>query len=258
VAAHARPRRELHEAVGLGRGGLDDLPDVDLHAVAEHRQLVDERDVDRAEDVLEQLGQLRRLGRRDADDLVADLAIQGNRAVQALRRQAADDLGCVAHRVVGAARVDALGREGDVEVAAGLEPGLLEQRYQALAGRARIGGRLERDELPLLEHPRERRAGVHQRAQVGLAVLGERRRHGDDHGLGLRQVGVARRGAHASADRAQAVGRDILDVAVPGVDGRDLARVRVEADHLVAGLGELHGKGEPDVAESDDPYLHGR
>ena len=66
VAAHAGPGLEAHEAVGLGRGGVDDLPDVDAHAVGEHRHLVDERDVDRAEDVLEQLGELGDLGRGDA------------------------------------------------------------------------------------------------------------------------------------------------------------------------------------------------
>ena len=68
VPAHARAGLEAHEAVGLGRGRLDDLPDVDAHAVGEHRQLVDERDVDRAEDVLEQLGQLGGLGGGDAHE----------------------------------------------------------------------------------------------------------------------------------------------------------------------------------------------
>ena len=47
---------------GFGRRRLDDLPDVDVHPVAELRELVDERDVDGAEDVLEELRQLRRLG----------------------------------------------------------------------------------------------------------------------------------------------------------------------------------------------------
>ena len=72
VAAHAGAGLEAHEAVGLGRGGVDDLPDVDAHAVGQHRELVDERDVDRAEDVLEQLRQLGRLGARHAHDLIAD------------------------------------------------------------------------------------------------------------------------------------------------------------------------------------------
>ena len=35
VAAHARPGVEAHEAEGLGRGGVDHLPDVDAEPVAE-------------------------------------------------------------------------------------------------------------------------------------------------------------------------------------------------------------------------------
>ena len=62
------PGLEAHEAERLGRGGVDDLPDVDPHPVGEHRQLVDERDVDRAEDVLQQLGELGDLGRGDRHD----------------------------------------------------------------------------------------------------------------------------------------------------------------------------------------------
>ena len=67
VTAEAGAGLEAHEAERLRGGGVDDLPDVDAHAVAELRQLVDQRDVDGAEDVLEQLGQLGRLrgGHRD-------------------------------------------------------------------------------------------------------------------------------------------------------------------------------------------------
>ena len=62
VSAEPRAGLEAHEAERLRRRGLDDLPDVDMHPVAELRELVDERDVHRAEDVLEQLRQLGCLG----------------------------------------------------------------------------------------------------------------------------------------------------------------------------------------------------
>ena len=81
MAAHPGPGLEAHEPVRLGRGGVDDLPDVDPHPVGEDRELVDERDVDRAEDVLEQLRQLGRLGRRDAHDVVADQPVELGGAV---------------------------------------------------------------------------------------------------------------------------------------------------------------------------------
>ncbi len=46
VPAEAGAGLERLEAERLGGGGVDDLPDVDAHPVAELRELVDERDVD--------------------------------------------------------------------------------------------------------------------------------------------------------------------------------------------------------------------
>ena len=91
------PGLEAHEAERLGRGGVDDLPDVDAHAVGEHRELVDERDVDRAEDVLQQLRQLGHLGRGDRHERRRRRARRPSsaRSVHA-RREAADDLRRVA------------------------------------------------------------------------------------------------------------------------------------------------------------------
>ena len=76
VPADAGPGRELHEPERLGRRGVDDLPDVEAHPLAQQRELVDERDVDVAEDVLEELRELGRVGRRQLDDLVVDVAQQ--------------------------------------------------------------------------------------------------------------------------------------------------------------------------------------
>ena len=56
-------------------------------------------------------------------------------ASQALRREAADHLGRRAQGVVGTTGIDALRREGGVEVTAAGEPRLLEQRHEALAQR---------------------------------------------------------------------------------------------------------------------------
>jgi hypothetical protein len=52
VAAEAGAGLEAHEPERLRRCRLDHLPDVDADPVAELRELVDERDVDAAEDVL--------------------------------------------------------------------------------------------------------------------------------------------------------------------------------------------------------------
>ncbi len=74
VAADAGSRREAHEAERLRRRGVDHLPDVEAHPLAQQRELVDERDVDVAEDVLEELRQLRGVGRGELEDVVVDRA----------------------------------------------------------------------------------------------------------------------------------------------------------------------------------------
>src|SRR5208283_3420146 len=65
VSAQTRPGIKCMEAERLGGGGVDDLPDVEVHAQAEHLKFVDQRDVNAAIDVLQQLGHLR--GRRRGD-----------------------------------------------------------------------------------------------------------------------------------------------------------------------------------------------
>src|SRR5450756_2050968 len=70
VAAKAGAGLELHEAERLGGGRIDDFPHVDLHAVAEHGQLVHEGDVHAAEDVLEELAHCLLYTSDAADDLL--------------------------------------------------------------------------------------------------------------------------------------------------------------------------------------------
>ena len=86
VAADPGTGREPHEPERLGRGRVDDLPDIETHPLAQQRELVDERDVHVAEDVLEQLGHLGRVGRRHRDHAVIDLAQQEPGALGGLRR----------------------------------------------------------------------------------------------------------------------------------------------------------------------------
>jgi hypothetical protein len=226
--------------------------------VAEDGQLVDERDVDRPEDVLEQLGQLGSLEARDLHDVVADLCVQGDRSLHAHRREGSEDLGGVAHRVVGAAGVDTLGGEGHVKVAAGGEPRFLEQGDEALAGGARVRGRLEHDELFPLEDVGQGRPRRDQRAEIRLAVAGERRGHGDDHGLDRGQLRVARRGPELSREAGDPLRGDVLDVALARLDRGDSARIRVDPHHLVTLVAEGRREREAHVAEPDYPDLHDR
>ena len=67
VAAEAGAGIEGLEAEGLGFGRVDDFVDVDAHAHAELLELVDQRDVDAAVDVLKQLGHLGDRGAADRE-----------------------------------------------------------------------------------------------------------------------------------------------------------------------------------------------
>ena len=133
------------------------------------------------------------------------------------------------------------------------QAGLLEQRRDALARRAGIGGRLEHHQLVRLQHLGERARRVEQRAEVGLAVGRQRRRHAD---RAPRRPGQAARSAWwHGCDRRRSrscVGGDVLDVGVAGRDRLDLARVDVDGDDVAALLRERHGERQADVAESDD------
>jgi hypothetical protein len=68
VPADAGSGHELHVAERLGRGGLDDLEDVDAEPVADLRHLVDQGDVHGPERVLEQLRQFGGLRGGDGHD----------------------------------------------------------------------------------------------------------------------------------------------------------------------------------------------
>src|SRR5262249_50108107 len=110
---------ERLEAEGLGLGGVDDLPDVDAHAIVEDLQLVDEGDVDGSIGVLQDLTRLGDFGAGDRDHARHPLAIKNRGQFQAGRVQAANDFGDRRRGVVRVARVLALGTEGQKEVLAG-------------------------------------------------------------------------------------------------------------------------------------------
>src|SRR5262249_36767787 len=127
VAAPARARIEAHEAERLGRGGVEDLPDVDAHAVEDHLELVRERDVDRPEDVLDELRRLGGPGVARADRPLDHGVVDGLGEVAAELVDPADDLRNRSGRERRIARILALGRERQEELLAALESRLLEE-----------------------------------------------------------------------------------------------------------------------------------
>ena len=193
------PGWKLHEPERLRRGRVDDLPDVDPHPVAELRELVDERDVDRAEDVLEQLRQLGGLGRRDAVHGVDRARVERGRRLGAGGRDAADDLRHVLRRPVVRPGSTRSGENARWKSAPAFRP--LSPRASAadLARRARDTSSTRARRAARGAGARRSRARARRDdREVRLALLRERRRQRD-------QDRVAPRGARRS--RSSRAGR---------------------------------------------------
>jgi hypothetical protein len=191
-AFHDRPRIEGHEPERLRLRGVDDLPDVDVHPIAHQRQFVHQTDVDGAERVLEQLDHLGHARRADGHDGLDRRAVQRRRELQAVGREAADDFRHVVRVERRVAGVDALGREGEIEVATRLEPCCLEQRLHDLVGRSWIRRRLETDEQAGMEMRGDRLHCADDVGHVRVLRLAQWRRHADVDGVELaddREVG---------------------------------------------------------------------
>jgi hypothetical protein len=60
----------------------------------------------------------------------------------------------------------------------------------------------------------------------------------------------------AAGDGLQLARRDVLDVGLAPAQLRHATGVDLDADDLLAGLGEAHGQWEPHVAQSNDPNAH--
>ncbi len=109
MAAQPRPRVKRLKAVGLGLGGLDDLPHIDAHAVADDGHLVRKADVDVAVGVLQQLLHLGHGGGRDLVDAAGQhAAVQRRGDLGGVAPDAADHLGGVFGLVLLVAGVHAL------------------------------------------------------------------------------------------------------------------------------------------------------
>ena len=179
VAADARAGSEFHEAERLGGRGVDHFPHVHAQLVADDGHFVDQADVHAAEGVLQQLHQLGGLDRRHLHDLLDRRLVERGHDAGAVGGDAAHDLRRVAGVPGRVARIDALGAEGEEEILAHLEPGLLERRLHHFARGPRIRGALEHDRLPGPERGLDRLGGGHDEAHVRILELGERRRHAD-------------------------------------------------------------------------------
>ena len=248
AADEAGPERQ---EVPLAARGLEHLLRVDAEPVEDHGELVDERDVDVALRVLDHLGRLGDADRRGRvraglDDRAVELVDELGR----LRRRAGRDLADRRQPVLAVARVDALRAVAGVEVLVELESRLLfEDRHADLLGAAREHGGLVDHDVAALQDLAHRLAGALEWRQVRPLVGVDRRRHGDDVDAAGLEVPELRAEPQALR-RGQLLRLDLERAVLAAAQLRDAIRVDVEADRVVA-LAELDRERQTDVTEAE-------
>ncbi len=253
VAAESGPGPEGHEAEGLGRRRLDDLEDVDVHALEEKLEFVDEGDVDGPEHVLGDLGRLCDLRRGDRHDPLDESGIEGDRPRRRLLPVAAYELRDLRGREVGIAGILPFGTVGEVEIHARSQPRTLEQGFHHLARGAGVGRGFEDHELARPQSPGDLPTGPLDEGEIGLAVRSERGRHADRKHIGLAESLVVRaRLETARATRcADAPVRNVTQITAIGMQRRHLGRIHIQTEHLQARFGRGEGERQPYIAEAD-------
>ena len=189
------------------------------------------------------------------NDRVDDLAVQELGAPAALVGHARDQLRRVLDRVPVVARVDALRRVAEEEVAPDASARRLEDREDDLLGRSRIRRRLKDDELAVSEVRCHGLGGRDDVGQVGRPRLRERRRDADRQRIELGHRAVIRGRLDPPVDLAVALDRNVDEVGAALLEGAHLRIVQIDAGDLEPGLRERHRERQPRVAEADDPDL---
>ena len=177
------------------------------HAQAEHLQFVDQRDVDAAIDIFQQLGHLGGGGRGDGNGALEDGSVEGAGQFRSLRVDSAHNFGDVAAGHSGVAGIFALGGKGNEEfffaseaAAGGLQAKLVfffENRHHHFFGGAGISCALEHDQLAGLKMRGDGMRGVGDIAEIGLVILIQRRGDADDDRVHLFDVRVIGGGGKA-------------------------------------------------------------
>src|SRR5207249_3065565 len=116
MSAEPWSRIKRHEAKGLGFRRLDDLPYVNTHRLVDYLQLIDQRNVYAAENILQQLGRFSSPARTHRNNLLDGPAIKLNGSLSAGRGKAPDDFRDSRYFAVGIARIFSFRREGQVKI----------------------------------------------------------------------------------------------------------------------------------------------
>ena len=257
MATDAGARPEGHEPEWLGCGGVNDLPHVEAHPLAQERKLVDERDVDVAKDILEQLCELGGIRRREPDHPVVDVAQEGRRTRGPGWREATDEARNVTRSAGRITGVDALWGKSEIEVASGHQAGALQLTPERTARRPRVSGRLEDDQLSAAQSLGDEPGRGQDGLQVRVLGLADRRGYADDDGRRRRHVRVpgARNGQAGGKRARQPIVGDVIDRGSTLAQLRDTCLTGVDPLDGKSGLDECDRERQADVTESDDGEL---
>jgi UDP-glucuronate 4-epimerase len=206
-----------------------------------------------AEDVLRDLHRFGRVRRRNGNGL-DELIVEGDRHLQRIGAIGAHDLGDGGRRVQGVSGVLTLGAVGHVEIPTALHSAAFEQRDHQLARGARVGRRLQDDDLTAPQLRQDAAQSLLDVAQVRLAVPRQRRGDADQQGVGLARATEVGRGVEQAVAHParEDLGRQVPDVGLAPTQHLGLLRIDVEPQHLEAGVVDGAGERQADVTKSDD------
>ena len=254
MATEPRPRIERHEAEWFGFRRLDDFPHIDAHRVVDDLELIHERDIDGAEDVLGDLHGLGGGGGRYRHNALHHRAIEGGDEALRCRPVARHDLRDCDGVKAAVAGIFALGREAEKDIRPAFEAAFLKDRSENLVGRAGIGGGFENNELAGAQVRSDGARGCFDVGHIRLALPGQRRRNADDNHVALSQAGHIGCGGEALFGD---VSRKLLathraDVGLPLQQELWFRRIDVKAGDGEARARDRHRQRQPDVTEADD------
>ena len=258
MATESRPGIEGHVAKRLSFGRLDDLPDVDPHPFTEQGQLVDHRDIDDTEDVLQQLGHLSDTRRGNTENTAIEHRfVQPRGSLGAGWRDAANDFGCVLRFVLKVPGIDAFGRERKMDIGPDRESSHFDKGLNDLLSGTRIRRAFQHNQLSGVKM---RRRLPHDMVDVGgvrLLVLVERGGNADQHdvdiGHSIEFGGRAK--ASVSNHVAQFVRYDVADVVLRAVNHLYTLRVSLDPDNREPGPRHLNRQWQTNISKSNDRDL---
>ncbi len=244
--------RHKGQKIPLGLGRREHVAGIDTHSAEDQRKLVDQRDVQIALRVLDNLCRLGHLDRGCAVDSGGDHgAVRFGDDVQGARILTGDDLADRLETMVLVAGVEALRREADGEVHPCSETrSFFEDRHTVLLRRAGIDGGFVDDDIARAQRRADSARGGKQHREVRHARVVDRRRDGNNEEISGAQI-------RCVICQAQVGALDVDRFDFPGavkatLEFADSVSIDIVCDHVEPGAPEGNCDGKTHIAEPDD------